>query len=407
MTTVGLTLTGTALLGLLVAAIWLYLAVARGGFWRGRENEREMHAHLARRGQGAWPKVVAVIPARNEAELVGETVGSLLSQRYPGDFSVVVVDDHSTDGTADVARAAAVAQGAADRFTVIGSPPLPKGWMGKLWALSQGAAYCDALDRAPDYVLFTDADIRYGPGSLAALVSFAIDNRRVLTSLMVALRCESFAERALIPAFVFFFQMLYPFAWVNGPERRTAAAAGGCVLLDRRTLVEAGGVASIRGALIDDCALAARIKPFGPIHLALGETVASLRAYPRYDDIRRMVVRSAFAQLRFSVWRLAFVVAAMLLVFVAPVALAIGATGSAQLLGVAAWIVMGLLYMPMLGRYRVPRLFAFALPAIAGAYLAFTVESALQHWSGRGGQWKGRVNSSAMATTGTDPTPEQ
>jgi hopene-associated glycosyltransferase HpnB len=395
-------MTGALVVGCIVAAIWLYLAFGRGSFWRGRENDRAMRAHLDRRTSGTWPKVVAVIPARNEAELVGETVGSLLSQRYPGDFSVVVVDDHSDDGTADVARSAAAAQGASDRLTVIGSSPLPQGWMGKLWALSQGAARCDAQAEPPDYVLFSDADIRYEPGSLAALVSFAVDNRRALTSLMVALRCESFAERALIPAFVFFFQMLYPFAWVNRPERRTAAAAGGCVLLDRRTLVAAGGVAAIRGALIDDCALAARIKPFGAIHLALGETVASLRAYPRYDDIRKMVVRSAFAQLRFSAWRLAFVVVAMLVVFVAPVVLTVAATGWTQFLGAAAWVAMGLLYMPMLARHRVPRLFAFALPAIAATYLAFTVESAIQHWLGRGGQWKGRVNGSVAA-----PNPEQ
>jgi hopene-associated glycosyltransferase HpnB len=386
-------MTGISVAALVVACIWLYLAFARGGFWLGRENDRVMHAHLAARTKGAWPRVVAVIPARNEAELVGETVGSLLRQTYPGALSVVVVDDHSDDGTADVARAAALAAGAPDRLTVLDAPPLPTGWTGKLWALSQGAAHCDALADPPTYVLFTDADIRYEPRAVAALVSFAVDHRSALTSLMVALRCESLAERALIPAFVFFFQMLYPFAWVNRPERRTAAAAGGCVLLDRDTLARAGGVGVIRGALIDDCALAASIKPFGAVHLALGETVESLRAYPRFDDIRRMVVRSAYAQLRFSAWRLAFVVVAMLFVFVAPVVLTIAASGWAQVLGAASWVAMSLLYMPMLARYRVPRVAAFALPAVASAYLVFTVESAVQHWRGRGGQWKGRVNS--------------
>jgi hopene-associated glycosyltransferase HpnB len=216
---------------------------------------------------------------------------------------------------------------------------------------------------------------------------------------MVALRCESAAERALIPAFVFFFQMLYPFAWVNQPRRRTAAAAGGCVLLERSALAAAGGLDSIRNALIDDCALARVIKPHGAIHLALGESVESLRAYGRYGDIRRMVVRSAYAQLRFSPWRLAFVVAAMGLVFIAPVAIALAGHGVARWLAVASWVSMGLLFMPTLKRYRVPTWSGFALPAIAAVYLAFTVESAFEVLRGRGGQWKGRVNAAVAESS--------
>jgi len=242
--------------------------------------------------------------------------------------------------------------------------------------------------------LLTDADIRYEPDAVAALVSFAVGKRLVLSSLMVALRCESFAERALIPAFVFFFQMLYPFAWVNQPRRRTAAAAGGCVLVERRALVAAGGIEAIRGALIDDCALARALKPHGAINLALGQHVQSLRLYPSVGDIRRMVVRSAYAQLKFSPLLLAGVALAMAFVFIAPVALALFADGAAQKLGLASWLSMGLIFMPMLKRYRVPLATAFALPCIAGAYLAFTIESAVQHARGRGGMWKGRVNSS-------------
>jgi hopene-associated glycosyltransferase HpnB len=335
---------------------------------------------------------VAVIPARNEAELLGTTVSSLLSQRYEGELSVVVVDDHSDDGTADVARRAADGVGGATRLTVIGAPPLPKEWTGKLWALAHGVAHCEGLSHPPDYLLLTDADIRYEPEAVAALVSSAVDNRWALSSLMVALRCESLAERALIPAFVFFFQMLYPFAWVNQPHRRTAAAAGGCVLLARDVLAQAGGIAAIRNALIDDCALAGRIKPHGAIHLALGEKVRSLRAYEAYADIRRMVVRSAYAQLRFSPWRLLFVVAALLLVFVAPVVLTIAGRGWTQGLAAATWLLMGLLFVPIARRYRVPLVSGWLLPLIASVYLAFTVESAWQRWRGRGGLWKGRVN---------------
>ena len=378
--------------GALVFAIWVYLAAGRGGFWRGRENDRAMRDAVSVRDGREWPSVVAVIPARNEAELVGSTVSSLLGQDYPGTLSVVVVDDHSDDGTAAVARRAAEEVGAAERLTILAAPPLPCEWTGKLWALAQGVAHCNGQDRPPTYLLLTDADICYDAGAVAALVSSAVDRRWSMSSLMVALRCESVAERALIPAFVFFFQMLYPFAWVNEPQRRTAAAAGGCVLLDRAILEAAGGIASIRDALIDDCALARQIKPRGAIHLALGDMVRSLRAYERYGEIRRMVVRSAYAQLRFSPWRLAFVVVAMLLVFVAPVVLAFAARGAGQALGVATWLLMGFLFMPMLKHYRVPRWTAFALPAIAAVYLAFTVESAWQHRRGHGGLWKGRVN---------------
>jgi hopene-associated glycosyltransferase HpnB len=382
-------------IGLVVFAIWIYLAVARGGFWRGRENDRAMHAALAERPSIEWPSVVAIIPARDEAELVGSTVGSLLTQRYPGALSVIVVDDHSTDGTAAVAARAAADAGASDRLTILHAPPLPPGWTGKLWALSQGVARCNAAADPPTWLLLTDADIRYSPDAVAALVSSAVDQRWSLSSLMVALRCASIAERALIPAFVFFFQMLYPFAWVNQPQRRTAAAAGGCVLLDRQVLAAAGGLDAIRNALIDDCALAHTIKPHGRIHLALGERVESLRVYERYADIRRMVVRSAYAQLRFSPLRLVAVVIALLAVFVAPVVLALAARGWPQVLGLATWILMGLLFMPTLVRYRVPRWTGFALPAIASVYLAFTVESAWQHLRGRGGLWKGRVAATA------------
>lgn len=400
----------------LALAVWIYLAVARGGFWRGRENDDVMHDDVMRddvmrddvmRAEAAsadpvasattsaaarWPDIVAVIPARDEAELISTTVASLLAQTYAGSLSVIVVDDHSTDGTTDVARRAARDAGAEDRLTVLAAPPLQPGWTGKLSALAHGVSHVSSRPYAPDWLLFTDADIRYEPDAVTALVSSSLENRLVLSSLMVRLRCESLAERVLIPAFVFFFQMLYPFAWIAQPHRRTAAAAGGCVLVRRSALEDAGGLAAIGSELIDDCALARRLKPIGPIRLSLAAHVHSLRAYPAFDDIRRMVVRSAYAQLRFSPWRLVGVVAAMTVVFVAPVVLALLGDGPTRAMALVAWLLMALLYMPMLVRYAVPRVWGFALPAIAATYLFFTMQSAWLHLRGRGGQWKGRVN---------------
>ena len=382
----------------LAAAAWVYLALGRGGFWRGRENDAAMHAALAEVPAGfAWPRVVAVIPARNEAALVGQTVGSLLTQRYAGELSVIVVDDHSDDGTAAVASAAALAAGASERLTVLRAPPLPAGWTGKLWAVAHGTAHAEAVADAPEFLLLTDADIRYEFDAVAALVFAAVRNGWSLSSLMVRLRCQSLAERAFIPAFVFFFQMIYPFAWVNQVKRRLAAAAGGCMLVRRESLRAAGGIAAIRAEIIDDCALGARLKRTGPIHLALGEQVQSLRESASLAGIRQMVVRSAYAQLGYSPAQLAFVVLAMALVFVAPVAVALFADGWTRGLGLAAWLTMASLFYPTTRRFGVGMLWCMALPAIAFVYLLFTVESAVQHWRGRGGVWKGRAQAHAGA----------
>ena len=379
-------------------AAWLYLAFGRGGFWRGRETDQPLHDDLTHVPAGfAWPSVTAVIPARDEAELVGGTVASLLAQRYPGTFEIVVVDDHSDDGTALVARRAADSAGAgcAARLAVFSAPELPAGWTGKLWAVAHGLQKV-AEDRAPpDYLLLTDADIRYAPEAVAALVFGAVRKGQVLSSLMVGLRCKSFAERAFIPAFVFFFQMIYPFAWVNRANRRTAAAAGGCMLVQRQALEAAGGIAAIRHEIIDDCALGARLKRVGPIRLALGGHVHSARACDGIGDIRHMVVRSAYAQLGYSPARLAFVVFAMMVVFIAPVALALAGDGAARALALATWCSMAALFVPITRRYDVSPWWGLALPAIAAAYLGFTVESALQSWRGRGGVWKGRAQARA------------
>ena len=386
----------------LAAASWVYLALARGGFWRGREDDRGMHEALRRLpADFAWPRLTAVIPARNEAELIGCCVRSLLTQRYAGELAVVVVDDHSSDGTAAAARRAAEAVGQGRRLTVLAAAPLPAGWTGKCWALAEGIAHAESSSRPPDRLLLTDADIRYEPEAVAALVADAVRNGQVLSSLMVKLRCTSVAERALVPAFVFFFQMIYPFAWVNQTNRRTAAAAGGCMLLQRRALADAGGIAAIRGEIIDDCALGARLKRIGAIHLALGERVQSLRASPSVGAIRRMVVRSAYAQLGCSIGRLVAVAAAMLVVFIVPVAAAVAAAGPTRWLGVAAWLLMGSLFVPIARRYHVSPLCGFALPAIAAVYLVFTVESAVRHVTGRGGEWKGRAQGYAKVRAAT------
>jgi hopene-associated glycosyltransferase HpnB len=370
----------------MVLAIWLYLLLGRGLFWLGRERDNGTAA-----GQGPWPSVMAVIPARDEAECVGETVSSLLRQDYPGAFRVILVDDQSRDGTAQVARDAAAALGAADRITVISGRSLPAGWTGKLWAQSQGVEAAEAAPQPPDYVLFTDADIVYVPDELRKLVARARASGTVLTSLMAKLRCESFAERMFVPAFIFFFQMLYPFAWANNPRSSIAAAAGGCMLVRREALRAAGGMASIRNALIDDCALAKRLKAHGPIWIGLTDGVRSVRAYPAVEDIRKMVSRTAYAQLQYSPLILLGTVAGLAVTYLFPVLLTVFATGWAQVLGLAAWLFMALAFQPILRFYRVSPLWGVALPAIAATYMAFTLDSAYQHARGRGGMWKGRA----------------
>ena len=372
----------------IVLAIWLYLVAARGGFWRAAERDEEsVDIDAARQ----WPAVSAVIPARDEAETVGETVASLLRQNYPGIFAVILVDDQSRDATAQVAREAAAALSAGDRLTVLSGRALPPGWTGKLWAQQQGIEFAENAASPPDYLLLTDADIVYEPDALASLVARAERHGFVLTSLMAKLRCKSLAERMFVPAFIFFFQMLYPFAWAGDPRRSTAAAAGGCMLIRRDALQAAGGLASIRGALIDDCALAKTLKPHGPTSIALTERVRSVRAYPAVGDIRRMVSRTAYAQLRYSPLLLAGTILGLALTYLAPVALAVFASGIPQFAGIFAWVLMAFAFRPTLRFYRMSCLWAPALPAIAAAYMAFTVDSAYQHARGRGGMWKGRA----------------
>jgi hopene-associated glycosyltransferase HpnB len=380
-------MTITELLAALSVTIWLYLLAFRGGFWLARERDVTTALPLSS-GLEAWPPVVAIVPARDEAAFVGHAIKSLLSQDYPGPFRVILVDDQSGDGTADVARAAATALNGTSRLDIVEGTSLPRGWAGKLWALRQGI---DRASRAPEYLLLTDADIVHAPDNLRLLVAKAREGRLVAVSLMARLRCDSFAERALIPAFVFFFAMLFPFAWVNRPERATAAAAGGCILVHRSTLDSVGGVTSIRSTIIDDCALAQRLKTRGAIWLGLSNRVVSLRPYGDWNAVRGMVVRSAYAQLQYSPLLLAGTLLALALTFWVPPALALACVADARFAGLAAWVAMGAVLQPTLRFYGRSPAWGIALPAIASVYLAFAVESAFRYWRGEGGFWKGRA----------------
>jgi len=366
-------------LGGLVTAIWVYLLLGRGFFWNTRLAPTAPEpAH--------FPRVVAVIPARNEAEGVGRAVASLLDQDYAGDFSIVLVDDHSHDGTAEVAREAA--RGREDRLTIVAARSLPGGWTGKLWALSEGVRQ---IALRPDLYLFTDADIAHHRSNLRELVARLEAEQRDMVSLMVKLHCESFAEKFLIPPFVFFFALLYPFSWSNNPRKATAAAAGGCVLLRRDAYERIGGYAAIKGELIDDCALATVVKKSGgSIWLGLTQGTESLRLYPEIADIWNMVARTAYTQLDYSPLLLAGTVLGLVITYLAPVLL-LFAGGKAALLGLAAWLIMTAVYVPMLRFYGRSLLWAPLLPAAASVYLGATIASAWRHWRGRGGQWKGRV----------------
>lgn len=376
---------GVILLSGLVLGIWVYLVLLHGRYWR----ERPQRAPAD--GPKHWPEVAAIVPARNEAPVAGEAVRSLLRQDYPGKLRIILVDDQSADGTAEIVRATAAALGAGDRVRVLSGKALPEGWTGKMWAVHQGFGELEGFSPGAKYVWLTDADIAHDPHSLRGLVTRAEAGNLALTSLMARLRTDTLAERALIPAYVYFFQMLYPFAWVNDPKRKMAGAAGGCMLVQRKALKAAGGIAAIKGALIDDCALGKVLKGQGPIWLGLADGVRSLRGYPTWGDIWRLIARSAFTQLRHSLLLLAACVLGLALTFLAPPLLSIQADPGVRAFGLAAWGLMALSYLPTLIYYRQPVWWAPLLPVAALFYLAATIDSARRHLAGRGGEWKGRV----------------
>jgi hopene-associated glycosyltransferase HpnB len=378
-------------IGAATVAIWAFLLFFRGGFWWSPYRPAPIAASVGGRS------VVGVIPARDEAAVIGRAVASLLAQDYDGNFRVVVVDDQSSDGTAEAAGAAAVAMGASDRLTICRGKPVPPGWTGKLWAMSQGIEAARSM--RPDHFLLTDADIVHDCGNLRELVSRCETEGYDLVSLMVRLHCRSLWEKLLIPAFVFFFFKLYPPRWVADPPRRTAGAAGGCMLIRATTLERIGGIDSIRGEIIDDCALARRVKPVGKVWLGPARHTTSIREYCSARPIWDMVVRSAFAQLDYSPLMLALTISMLILTYVAPPLLVLSSQPAAILCGGLAWLGMTTAFLPTLGAYDAPRPIALLLPLIAIFYLAATVGSAVLYWRGRGGYWKGRVQAPAADST--------
>ncbi len=432
-------------LGLTVLSlvIWIGLLCFRGQFWRADGQLEAEGTRQQDESEALLPAICAVIPARNEAELLPRTLRSLLTQDYPSSFTVILVDDRSTDGTTQVAQTTALSLGKLQQLHVIYAKPLPPGWTGKVWAMEQGIQTAQTL--SPDYILLSDADIEHDRANLRRLAAKAAAEDLDLVSVMVRLRCESFWEKLLIPAFVFFFQKLYPFRWVNNPTNTTAAAAGGCILIRRAALDRIGGMQAVRMALIDDCTLAGVVKsssrgaegaegagaaleaegdaliqkpkskiqnslapslqplapqespltPHGKIWLGLSDLTRSLRPYSSLKSIWDMVARTAFTQLNYSPLLLVGTLVGMTLIYmVPPVAAVLGLVVGKEaiaLVGLIAWLLMTLAYLPTIRFYNCSFWFAFCLPAIAFLYTLMTLDSAIRHWQGRGGAWKGRV----------------
>ncbi|TAE60162.1 MAG: glycosyltransferase [Nostocales cyanobacterium] len=383
------------ILGLMILCliIWLFLILFWGQFWRVDQQLPIKSSALAR-----LPKVCVIVPARNEADVIPVSLRSLLLQDYPGEFKVLLVDDQSADGTANVAEGVAYAVNKTSRLKIITSEDLPPGWTGKLWAMQQGVQLANQLqlNYQPDYILFTDADIEHHISNLRRLITKAETDNLDLVSLMVKLRCQSFWEKLLIPAFVFFFQKLYPFRWVNNPKKSTAAAAGGCILISRKMLTKIGGLTTIRTALIDDCSLAKAVKSHqGKIWLGLTSLTYSLRPYDSLETIWNMVARSAYTQLNYSPFLLFGSVLGMIVVYILPIlgiflGLLLG-NWLISVVGLCTWLLMSFAYFPIVAFYKVPLWFAFCLPIIALFYTVMTIDSAKRHWQGVGGAWKGRV----------------
>jgi hopene-associated glycosyltransferase HpnB len=360
------------MLALLSLCAWIYLFFAHGEFWRSRPQ-------LSPAAPRESPDVDIIVPARDEAETIHAAIGSLLAQEYAGRFRVILVDDNSTDGTASRA-------GEAPNLQIIRLDSKPPGWSGKLWALHEGIAASRS-----SVVLLTDADIVHEPAHLATLMAKLLDSRLDLVSEMVRLNCTSLAERLLVPAFVYFFQMLYPFAKVNDPRSRIAAAAGGTILVRREALARQGGIDAIKDALIDDVAMAKAVKRGGPIFLGHSQLAASIRRYPGVSDIWLMISRTAFSQLRYSASLLVLTIASLGMVWLVPPWEAVFGRGWVFGCALAACLLAALSYLPTLRRYQRNPLWAFALPLIALFFMAATVASAVNYWRGKGASWKSRT----------------
>lgn len=372
-------------LAVFILVIWLYLTLGRGDFWRVDKN-------ISRPAILSGPvKIVAVVPARNEAEVIEQSLDSLFAQELLIPIHVIVVDDNSSDGTALIASAAAEARGVADRLTIIHGSQPPYGWTGKLWALQQGID--ESRKHAPDYVLLTDADIFHEGDNVRILAAHALANDLDLASFMVMLAVDTWAERLLIPAFVYFFFQLYPPAFIASRRHRTAGAAGECVLLRPDALLRAGGLAPIRSEIIDDCALAKLIKRSGgQISLQLSAESRSFRSYGGFGGVGSMIARSAFSQLRHSYVFLSATVAGLLLLYCSPLVLLFAAAGLiTKLFAAGCWLLMSVTFYPLVRFYRQPIIFSPVLPLIVLFYVGVTIYSAYVYTTGRGGLWKGRA----------------
>jgi len=387
----------SVVLAALSAGVWVYLFFFRGTFCRLTDFDDDRRAISP---EQKFPRVCAIVPARNEAPTVAATVISLLQQDYPGAFSVAVVDDHSEDGTAQVARAAAAqhtsASGNVNRFACYSAEPLQTGWTGKVWALNEGVRCVSAEtgqhSEPIEFFWFTDADIQHSPDTLRRLVSRAETDRLDLASLMVLLRARTLPEKLLIPAFVYFFLQLYPPRWIANPNSRTAGAAGGCLLIRSSALQRIGGLAAIRDALIDDCTLARAVKSAGGrLWMGVTRSSASLRDYRSFAEIRDMIARTAFTQLRYSAALLLLTIVALFLTYIAPVALLFAGTPVSRILGILSCVLMAASFLPTIRYYRLSPGWVLLLPLAAVFYAQATLMSALRFWLGHGGQWKGRV----------------
>jgi hopene-associated glycosyltransferase HpnB len=368
-------------------AIWFYLLLARGSFWKVQEDD------TAPQPLEHWPRIVAVVPARNEAETIARVVAALAKQDYPGEFSIVVVDDHSEDATAALALEAAKDSGAIKRVLVHAAAPIPPGWTGKLWALNEGVSL--AAEKSPAFYWFTDADVVHAPDTSRRLVFRAERDSLDLTSLMVLLQAKTIPERFLIPPFLYFFLMLYPPRWIADPKARTAGAAGGCILLRRTALDRIGGLAPIRNQVIDDCALARAVKKSsGKIWMGLTRASVSLREYRTFAEIRDMIARTAFAQLRHSFILLIVTLVGLFATFCLAWILFLTGNDPAWIMASTAISIMTTTFLLTVSFYGLSPLWSFTLPLAAAFYAYATCLSAARHYLGRGAQWKGRSQAS-------------
>ncbi len=371
--------------------IWVYLTFFRGAFWQVSAFDDDPARHEPPQN---WPRIVAIVPARDEAETITRAVESLVAQDYAGEFHIFIVDDNSEDATGTLAQRAAQTRGTADRVTILQAAPLPPGWTGKLWALEQGVGKTASF--SPDYFWFTDADIVHAPDTARRLVARAASQQLDLASLMVLLQAKTFPERLLIPPFLYFFLMLYPPKRIARTKSRTAGAAGGCILLRKGALERIGGISTIRGEVIDDCALARAVKRSGGrIWMGLTRKSVSLRVYSSFAEIRDLIARTAFTQLEYSATLLIGTIAGMMLTYLVPVALAFHTQPLGWRLSLAAWALMTITYLPTVRFYGLSPLWAPLLPAVAVFYSYATCLSAVRYWLGHGGQWKGRAQAPA------------